>query len=48
MVGCINCSTGTINVVSKGAIDRNDDLRLVCPASKTGNQLSNPCKEYKH
>ena len=34
MVGCINCSTGTINVVSKGAIDRNDDLRLVCPASK--------------
>jgi hypothetical protein len=34
IVGTIDCNTGEINVFSKGAINKNNDLRLVCPASK--------------
>jgi hypothetical protein len=34
IVGVINCETEKYDIFSKGAIDENNDLRLVCPASK--------------
>lgn len=34
IVGVIDCNTEKINIFSKGAISKENDLRLVCPASK--------------
>lgn len=34
MVGVIDCNTDKIRIFSSGAIDKSNDLRLVCPASK--------------
>jgi hypothetical protein len=34
LVGVIDCETDKIKIFTKGAIDKSDDLRLVCPASK--------------
>ena len=34
IVGIIDCNTEKIKVFSKGAINKDNDLRLVCPASK--------------
>lgn len=34
LVGVIDCSTGILKTFSKGAIDKGNDLRLVCPGSK--------------
>jgi len=34
IVGVIDCNTDKIKIFSNGAIDKSNDLRLVCPASK--------------
>ena len=34
IAGIIDCNTETIKVFSKGAINKDNDFRLVCPASK--------------
>jgi len=34
IVGIIDCNTEKIKIFSKGAINKDNDLRLVCPASK--------------
>jgi hypothetical protein len=34
IAGCIDCKSGKIDIFSQGAIDKNNDLKLVCPASK--------------
>jgi hypothetical protein len=34
IAGCIDCKSGKIDIYSQGAIDKNNDLKLVCPASK--------------
>ncbi len=34
LAGVIDCNTGIINTFSNGAIDKGNDLRLVCPGSK--------------
>ena len=34
LAGVIDCNTGVVKTFSKGAIDKGNDLRLVCPGSK--------------
>ncbi|HUX54618.1 MAG TPA: hypothetical protein VMV56_09405, partial [Williamwhitmania sp.] len=34
LVGVIDCNTDSVKTFSKGAIDKGNDLRLMCPGSK--------------